>query len=333
MTDTITTVALIVLTLLSLAAWAVAMNRARRVAKGGEAGEGEKLQDLLMLATIVLGGGAYIFRVIKHRWQPLEAHVDGLLLIGVLLAVTVFFLVRRARIRGLSLFALPLLALIFLWAVCASLWTFQLFAKIDSIWQSLHRISVYGGMLFFAIASVAGVMYLYVQRKLRVSHDPTATKPFASLESIESLIVRTSAFGFALLSLGLITGLIVVTGGPTRLGTGWWYSPKVILTCIVWVIYALVMNVKHTTHFRGARAAWLSIAGLVLLIATFGVATTLPPLPEVKVQPPTSTSSLLQTPSLEGQRPCESVLPRPSAPWPLALGPWPSLPPEPPCAS
>ena len=320
MTDTITTMALIVLTLLSIAAWIVAFGRARRVTAGGDASEGSHTQDRLVIAAIAIGGAAYIYRVATHRWQPLEAHVDGLLLIGVLMAVTVFFLVRRAHIGGLSLFALPLLALIFLWGMCASLWTFRPFGEIGSVWQSLHLVSVYGGMLFFAIAAVAGGMYLYVQRKLRTSHDPLATRPFASLEAIETLIVRTSAFGFALLSLGLITGLIIVTGGPTRLGTGWWHSPKVLLTVIVWGIFALVMNVRYTTTFRGARAAWLSIAGLVLLIATFGVATTLPPLPK-QPPPPVNNGS-------QGQRPetSQPSRPRPQASSLLTQDPGPRTP-------
>jgi len=38
------------------------------------------------------------------------------------------------------------------------------------------------------------------------------------------------------------------------------------------VIYALVKNVRHATAFRGVRAAWLSIGGLALLLATFALA-------------------------------------------------------------
>ena len=278
MTDTLTTVSLILLTVLSLTAWFVALKRARHVAAGGDAEHHANLQTALVGFCIALGGALFVYRafVIHKRWQPLEAHVDGLILIGVLLAMTVTYLVKRGRMKGLSLFALPFLTLTFAWAICASLWTFRPFGEINSVWMTVHLSSVYGGMLFFLMAAIAGGMYLYVQRTLHRSRDSTVTRPFASLEAIETLIVRTSALGFALLTLGLVTGLIIVTGGPTRLGTGWWYSPKVLLAGSAWLVYAVVMNVKHTTHFRGARAAWLSIAGLVLLLATFGIATALP---------------------------------------------------------
>jgi len=292
MTDTLTTISLIVLTVLSLAAWFVALRRARRVAAGGDAAPGANLQSFLVGLCIALGGGVFVYRAfaVHQRWQPLEAHVDGLLLIGVLLAITVTYLVKRGRMKGLSLFALPFLALTFAWAVCASWWTFREFnqSELHSVWMTVHLTSVYGGMLFFLMAAIAGGMYLYVQRTLHRRHDPAATRPFASLEAIETLIVRTSALGFALLSLGLVTGLVIVTGGPTRLGPGWWYSPKVVLAGASWLVYAVVMNVRHTTHFRGARAAWLSIAGLVLLLATFGIATALPAIPASQGKIPNS---------------------------------------------
>lgn len=328
MTDTLTTLILIVLTLLSLAAWLVALGRARLVARGQDPATHANLQSFLVGLCIALGGGLFIYRAlaVHQRWQPLEAHVDGLILIGVLLAMTVTYLVKRGRMKGLSLFALPFLAVTFAWAICASFWTFRPFGEIDSVWKMIHLSSVYGGMLFFIMAAIAGGMYLYVQRTLHRSHDPTATRPFASLEAIETLIVRTSALGFALLSLGLVTGLIIVTGGETRLGTGWWHSPKVLLAGAAWLVYAVVMNVKHTTHFRGARAAWLSIAGLVLLLATFGIATALPALPKEK-----ASRDDRQRVTISELR---FALPlRPSVPPRLRAFPLSPLPPEATCAS
>ena len=42
-------------------------------------------------------------------WQPLQSHVDGLLLIVVVFSMLVPFLESRARLKGISLFALPLI--------------------------------------------------------------------------------------------------------------------------------------------------------------------------------------------------------------------------------
>ncbi len=289
MIDAITTIAIAVLTLLALAAWILALVRQRRIMRGNPNPPAGGMPMILTAICAVGGLAVFMHRAltVHEGWQPLESHLDGLLLIGVLFATAVIYLQVQARIRGLAVFALPFLVLIYAWSICASWWTLKEFSRneLHSVWMTVHLGSVYSGAMFIGIAAIAGGMYLYVQRSLRSKSGPAAARPFASLETIESLIVRTSALGFALISLGLVTGLIVVTGGPTKLGPGWWHSPKVLLAASVWGIYAIVMNVKHTSNFRGARAAWLSILGLVLLLATFGVTTTLPEMPTG--EPPT----------------------------------------------
>ena len=186
--------------------------------------------------------------------------------------LAVWYLTDRNRMPGLAAFAMPLMTLVLAWGICASSFTFQLW-EISSIIKTVHLVGVYTGTLFFAVASISGGMYLYVQKQLRNKKHPEKLGRLASLESLETLIIRTATLGFVLLTIGLVTGLVIVTSGPSVLGEQWWFSPKFILATTVWLIYALVMNVRHTTSFRGARAAWLSIAGLVLLLATFGIVT------------------------------------------------------------
>ncbi len=276
MYEAIVTITLSVLTLLSLAAAVMAAAGLR----------GRQPQPRLRRAQMSLTGlcivgsaGLLAFRAIfvTKAWLPLASHLDGLLLIATLFAATVLF-VQRAVARGLTVFALPILSVMLAWGICSSAWTYEPF-EIASLWQGVHMVSVYVGTLFFCIAAVAGVMYLYSQRRLRGHAELMLRGRLASLETIESLNIRSATIGFALLTLGLITGLIIVTGqSETRLGPHWWVSPKFVLAVVVWLIYAIVMNVRYATAFRGARAAWLSIAGLLVLVAVFSVMHDLPPL-------------------------------------------------------
>ncbi len=273
MRDPSTTISLIVLTALSLGACVLALIR---LMKPASANTRRYVYSLLGSCTLgCIGLFAYRAVVVHRGWQPLQSHADGLLLIASLFAVAVLFLQSRGGLDGLVTFALPLLTLILAWAVCASAWTFHLF-QIDSVWQSVHLAGVYLGTLLFSIAAIAGGMYLFARYRLRHRVSPDPSERLASLETIERLIVAASAVGFSLLTVGLAASLVIVASGPTRLGTGWWYSPKVITAIAVWLIYALVMNARYTTKFRGARAAWLSIIALVLLMATFGIAHMLP---------------------------------------------------------
>jgi ABC-type uncharacterized transport system permease subunit len=200
--------------------------------------------------------------------------VDGLLLIAVLLAPAIVYIQSKPRLFGLSVFLLPLLALILAWGVCASLWTYRPF-KLNTFEPAalvFHLATIYLGLLCCAIGAGAGAMYLFVQGRLKAKSDLANVKPMASLETLEALIIRSATLGFVLLTIAMVSGLIIATQEryTSSLGRAWWAWPKVWLASAAWALYALLINVKHTSTFRGRRAAWLAIAGLVLVLATYG---------------------------------------------------------------
>ena len=280
MENFLTTATFSLMTLLSLAACVLMVVR---MVRPGRAGALRKTQFRLVGLCAVLASALFIYRLlaVHGTWQPLQAHEDGLLIIAVLLSCAVLFLQAERRMPEFSGFALPLLTLLLAWGICASWWTYQPF-HVASLWHVFHLASVYAGALCFCVAAIAGVMYLYAQYWLRNRHGRPPLGPFASLETLERMIVSSSAVGFTLLTAGLVTGLILHAENAGALGPGWWYSPKIVLGCAAWLVWALVMNVRYATHFRGARAAWLSIVGLLLLLAAFAAATALRnhPVPE-----------------------------------------------------
>ena len=231
---------------------------------------------LLLGAITLLCLGAFTYRiaVIHQAWQPVQAHVDGLLLLVSLLAPAVLYIQTRPKLFGLSLFVLPLLTLLLAWGVCASLWTYRPF-KLDTFepaWVIFHTTTTYLGLLGCGLGAAAGAMYLFVQGRLKSKAGMGQVNPMASLETLESLIIRAATLGFVLLTLSLVSGLIIVTQSDeaTSLGKSWWGSPKVWLATAAWAVYALLINVRAFSMFRGRRAAWLAIAGLFLVIATYG---------------------------------------------------------------
>ena len=118
-------------------------------------------------------------------------------------------------------------------------------------------------------------MFLYVQHRLH-GRDLRGATRFASLETLEKIMIRQATLGFALLTLALITGLVIETAGPAHLGGGWWHSPKVILAALAWLVFALLMNVRAASSFRGTKPRGSSITGLILLLATLSVVNALP---------------------------------------------------------
>ncbi|MEM9915926.1 MAG: cytochrome c biogenesis protein CcsA [Planctomycetota bacterium] len=292
MPQTLTNSILVLLTLLAAAASVVAIVRLRttmalEVRQAGAEAASEPVDDarrpskalLNLLVGIIAAGaaGLLIFRWMNegHGWNPLSAHVDGLLLIASLLAGVGLYIQSRPRLGGLAVFILPLLTLILAWAICASAWTYRPF-NIDSlspVWTAVHLAGVYLGTLGCAVAAVAGVMYLVVARQLKTKRNPRGLLRMASLESLERVITQSATLGFALLTLGLISGVVILRHDSDVLGPGWWSSPKVVTAFAAWLVFALVMNVRYATAFRGRRAAWLAIGGFLLLLVVYGIVT------------------------------------------------------------
>lgn len=272
----VTTLTLIALAALSLFATFGAIGRLRHPERPFTASVRQRLiVAVIALTTLVM----YVhFWLGEGGWQPVTSHRDGLLLMSSLLAAAIFFIQHRARLAGLSAFALPVLTFILTWAICASGPTYHPFDLPDlhPVWRDVHLTGVYLGTACCGVAAMAGGMYLYVQARLKRKDSLGGLGRLASLEALENLIIRTATLGFTLLTLGLISGVIVISENYDPTHGVWWYTPKIVLATLAWLVYALLMNVRYASGFRGRRAAWLSIVGLVLLLATYVVVTSLP---------------------------------------------------------
>jgi ABC-type uncharacterized transport system permease subunit len=236
---------------------------------------GKRPQSLRILAKACLYGGTLlaIGLLAWHcrrlgSWQPLEDNFAAFLSLAILLCLFVSYTQRAHPLRGLEFFVMPIVLLLL---VLAAIFGRTLPHEYrDTTWSIVHRVSAYGGFVAFAVAGAMGGMYLFANRRLRRKKLPPG-KGFGSLERLEHLTLLSVRLGFALLTIGLITGLVRVlgAGGGNSLGPDWYRNPKVVLTCVAWVVYALVLHSPINPSFRGRRVAMLSVLGFVLMIGVF----------------------------------------------------------------
>ncbi|MEQ9455371.1 MAG: cytochrome c biogenesis protein CcsA [Phycisphaeraceae bacterium] len=270
--NAITPLILGVLTAAALAAWL--MDTRNLISKSPQTPATTLLGWITTLATAALGVTRWLS---SDDWQPLHSHLDGLVFIATLLGIAILYLASRPRLGRVGVIGWPVMAFLLAWALCASAWTYRPFRldSIEPVWRIVHLACVYLGTLFALLGAIAGVTYLLVYRSIK--HHSLAARPgLPSLEWTESAVIRATTLGFAMLTVGLISGVVVVTAEPGRLGPDWWFSPKVLLAAITWLVFALAMNVRHMSLFRGKRAAWLAITGLILLLTVHGLVTAWP---------------------------------------------------------
>jgi ABC-type uncharacterized transport system permease subunit len=129
-------------------------------------------------------------------------------------------------------------------------------------WPELHAalsLVSYGG---FAMAFIAGIMYL-VQERLLKKH--RLNSYFRSLPPIAELAIamqRVMLAGFILLSAGLVSGLLA--GSPA------YYKATMLVSAFVWAPYGILLLVRWLRRFSSRRFAWLAVMAFILALSTLG---------------------------------------------------------------
>ncbi len=226
------------------------------------------------------------------RWNAhsLSTHLDAFLLMDAMLAATLLFLQTRPKLYGISAFGSPVLALLLVWALCPTVVGTPFHGEGGAgVWLSLHLLTVMAGLLSAIVGAVCGGMYLYVQKQLKEKKQLGKALNLVSLEALEDALIRASTLSVALVSMGLATGVVLQLHRGA--GTAWLTSPKIMLAGTAWAVYALLMNVRYASAFRGRRAAWLALAGLALVMAVYGIA--LANAPAAPKAAPTTTAPAL----------------------------------------
>ena len=203
----------------------------------------------------------------RASWLPIDDNFDAFVWLGILLTLFVLYTQWSKPVVGLDFFLMPVVVLLLIAA--AVFGRHQPKPYLPATWAWVHRASAYGGAAAFAVAFAVGAMYLIANARLRRKNAIPGTL-FGSLERLEHFTRISVTLGFALLTIGLITGLFEALHGASkaRMGPHWYLEPKVLLASCVWVVYALVLHAPINPSFRGRKAAMLSIVGFVLMIGT-----------------------------------------------------------------
>lgn len=113
-----------------------------------------------------------------------------------------------------------------------------------------------GAFAAATVAALLGTMTWYA-----VPYLPPAAR-------LDSLAQRTVAFGFPILTFGIMAGAI---WAEEAWGRYWGWDPKETGSFFTWVLYAAYLHARSTRGWRGPRAAWIGVVAFVALMVTFYV--------------------------------------------------------------
>jgi len=110
-------------------------------------------------------------------------------------------------------------------------------------------------------------MYLLQERQLKAKRAGTVYRRLPALETLDRLTVATLTAGFPFLTVGLLLGVL---SARRAWGSVIAFDPLALFSLFMWMVYAVILVGRGLGHWRGRRAAYFSIAGFCVLLATLG---------------------------------------------------------------
>ncbi len=186
-----------------------------------------------------------------------------------LLDVVLIYFRWTRHLLSLSFFLLPMIVIFLLLGAILSILSPQTY-EYGSIWIRIHILTVVTGTVCFALGCVGGGVYLIAHRQLKHkgldhTHRWSGLPPLASIEKFNQLMI---CLGFPLLTIAMLTGILRLAQEPDVPRTAA-LIPKISLSVLAWLVYAILINLPLTPRFRGTRAAWLWIIGFALFIGGY----------------------------------------------------------------
>lgn len=184
--------------------------------------------------------------------------------------VSLLILMWRVRLPGLAAVVGPLAFLaVFVSALYAPSAAEPLGAHREGPLPHAHVLLASAGLALLAIAGVAGVFFLFEHRRIKAKQVVRSVIKLPSLEALDRVNRVALAIGFALLTLGVVTGSLWLQSVKGRL---WQGSEHEIWTLVAWGIYAGLCAARFGGGQGSRQAAASAVAGFAfLLFAVVGV--------------------------------------------------------------
>jgi len=221
---------------------------------------------VLVLPGFALHTGALLARGLAEGRCPVSNLFETLTFVAwclVALHLTVVFLMKM---QYLTPFSMPVVLVIQMAAFLTPVNPPRPEPFGTRLLVGMHASVIMLGYAAFGLAAVVGLMYLVQERQLRtrrLSSQFMLLPPILRLETLQKWLLLG---GFALLTFGLASGFIGLSGFRESLFQADW---KVLWSIAVWSLYLILVVGRNRWGLTGRRMAWLSIAGCLFVIGTF----------------------------------------------------------------
>lgn len=140
-------------------------------------------------------------------------------------------------------------------------------------WLVAHIAALLLAYAALCFSLLASVFYLIQERRIKSKMRPgeeswwVAFEWLPPLDTLERIAHATLEFGFPCMTVGLVIGSVLAQ--ETTLGASYFLDPKILAAFVSWAVYVLLLLVRRSAGLRGRKAAYLSGAVFVVMIAVW----------------------------------------------------------------
>jgi cytochrome c-type biogenesis protein CcsB len=226
----------------------------------------------LALAMVSCGFASHTVYLIslglRVRHLPITNLSESLSFFAWCITLTFIAALVRFRISVLGAFILPLVSLLMIASELIWEGNKAIPPLLKSRWLYFHVSVAFLAYAAFFLTFVSSIMYLIQEKELKAKNFRFLYFRLPSLQLCDELLRRSLYVGFVLMSLAIVTGAL---WAQQAWGRYWSWDPKETASLVTWAIYLLLVNYRLSAGWRGRRASYISIAGFVSMLITFGI--------------------------------------------------------------
>lgn len=146
---------------------------------------------------------------------------------------------------------------------------------LDSPWFWVHMLSLLFAYASFALAGVLGLTYVLQFKEIKKKNLGFFYTRLPSLQTLDVMNSRAVTVGWALLTIGVVVGLVWVrqahaaAPGDPQVAAFSIGDPKILITILTWLLYSFAVTARRMMGWSGRKAAWLSAVGFVVIMLGF----------------------------------------------------------------
>jgi len=222
----------------------------------------------LLGAAFAIHAGALVLRYESIGRAPVVGIHDTLSLSVWILTGVYLALQFRTKTRVLGAFVAPVASLLMIVASVGLGGPVSASPQLQHSLVTIHAILSLAGEALFVLASLAGLMYLLQDERIKQKKITSFSRFLPPLKDLDRIIEVCLLWGFPLLTLGILAGSI---WARVVWGSAWQWDPRFLWTLLAWVLYALLLHQRLAIGWRGHKSALYSVLALLILLLTFVV--------------------------------------------------------------